>query len=72
MKEEIRGTGLTMALVAIKFILAKKALSTLIPGTRNAWQVKENTAISDLLPLSSELIEKLQKHYWLNNLGRYW
>jgi hypothetical protein len=34
-------------------------------------QAKENTAISDLPLLSKELIEKLQKHYWVNNLGRY-
>ena len=66
-KEEIKGTGLTMAQVAIKFILAQKAISTVIPGIRNTWQAKENTAISDLPPLSKELIEKLQKHYWIDN-----
>lgn len=70
-KEEIKDTGLTLAQVAIKFVLAQPAISTVIPGIRNTWQAKENTAISDLPPLSKELIEKLQKHYWVNNLGRY-
>ena len=70
-KEEIKDTGLTLAQVAIKFVLAQLAISTVIQGIRNTWQAKENTAISDLPPLSKELIEKLQKHYWVNNLGRY-
>lgn len=70
-KEEIKDIGLTMAQVAIKFILSQPAISTVIPGIRNTWQAIENTAISDLPPLPKELIKKLQKHYWLNNLGRY-
>lgn len=70
-KEEIKDTNLSIIQVAIKFILAQQAISTVIPGIRNARQAKENTAISDLPPLSKELIEKLQKHYWLHNLGRY-
>jgi len=71
-KKEIKDTGFTMAQAAIKFILNQKAVNTVIPGIRNSWQAKENTAISDLPPLPKEMIEKLQKHYWMNNLGRYW
>lgn len=61
---DIAETGLTLAQVALKFALAHPAVSTVIPGIRNIAQAEANTAVSDLPPLSDELLLKLQKHNW--------
>jgi aryl-alcohol dehydrogenase-like predicted oxidoreductase len=71
-KEDVKDSGLTMAQIAVKFALNQAAINTVIPGIRNTWQAKENAGMSDLPPLSKELVEKLQKRYWVNNLGRYY
>ena len=71
LKEEIKDTGLTLAQVAIKFVLAQSSIDTVIPGMRNAWEAREDTSISDLPPLSEEFISKLRNHYWHSSLGRH-
>jgi aryl-alcohol dehydrogenase-like predicted oxidoreductase len=70
-KEEIKDEEITLIQAAIKFILAREEISTVIPGMRNSLQAKENTSISDLPPLSEKLISRLKQHYWLCNLARY-
>lgn len=67
-KEDIKDTGLTMAQVALLFILNQSAISTVIPGMRNAAQVELNTAVSDMKPLPDEIIEKLKEHHWLRGV----
>jgi len=57
-------TGYTLPQAALKFILAHPAVSTVIPGMRNPDQVNLNCAVSDLPPLASEVVAKLQKHNW--------
>ncbi len=64
-KEEIKGTGLTMPQVAVKFALSNTAVSTVIPGIRNVHQAEINTAISDLTDLSDNLLVRLRRHAWL-------
>ncbi len=64
-KEEIKGTGLTMPQVAVKFALSNTAVSTVIPGIRNVHQAEINTAISDLTDLSDNLLVRLHRHAWL-------
>jgi aryl-alcohol dehydrogenase-like predicted oxidoreductase len=64
-KVEIRDSGFNMPQVAIKFVLAHPAVSTVIPGIRNVQQSETNCAISDLPDLPEELQKRLQKHAWL-------
>lgn len=63
-KAEIAGTGLIMPQVAILFALHHPAVSTVIPGIRNIAQAEANCAVSDLPPLSEEMMLKLRKHAW--------
>jgi len=63
-KKDISDTGLTLAQVALKFVLAHPAVSTVIPGIRNVQQAQMNTAVSDLPSLGDEVLERLHKHSW--------
>ncbi len=54
----------TMVQVALKFILAQGAVSSVIPGIRNVAQAKMNAGVSDSPDLSSDLIDRLRKHAW--------
>jgi aryl-alcohol dehydrogenase-like predicted oxidoreductase len=57
----------TLADVALRFVLAQPAVSTVIPGIRTVAQAEANTAASDLPPLSEELLVKLREHAWLRS-----
>ena len=63
-KEDIAGSGLTMADVSLKFALANPAVSTVIPGMRRVSQAEANCAVSDLPDLSDDLLDKLRGHRW--------
>ena len=63
-KEDLVDSGYTMVQAAVKFALAHPAVSTVIPGMRNADQATANCAISDLPDLSDELLDALRKHNW--------
>ena len=67
-KEEIKGTNLTMPQLALKFPLSHEAVSTVIPGIRNNKQAIANTAVSDLNNLSEDLLNRLQKYNWLRGV----
>ncbi len=56
--------GMTMAEMALRFILMNKSVSTVIPGMRKARNVLANTATSDGQGLSSELLRELRNHRW--------
>jgi aryl-alcohol dehydrogenase-like predicted oxidoreductase len=49
---------------ALKFALKPAAVSTVIPGMRNARQAELNCGVSDQSPLSDELAYKLRDHAW--------
>jgi len=53
-----------VATAALKFALKPSAISTVIPGMRNARQVQLNCSVSDQPPLSDELELKLRQHAW--------
>ena len=55
----------TLADVALRFVLAQPAVSTVIPGIRTVAQAEANTAATDLPPLSEALLLKLRDHAWL-------
>jgi aryl-alcohol dehydrogenase-like predicted oxidoreductase len=56
--------GLTMAEMALKFILANPTVSTIIPGMRKPSHVRSNIKTSDTEPLSAGLLDALKKHRW--------
>lgn len=64
-KKDIEGSGYTMPQAALKFVLAHPAVSTVIPGIRSVAQAEANCGVSDLPPMSPELLEKLHAHNWL-------
>ena len=53
-----------VATTALKFALKPKAVSTVIPGMRNAQQARMNCSVSDQPPLSDALELKLREHAW--------
>ncbi|MEP2278517.1 aldo/keto reductase [Maribacter sp.] len=56
--------GMTMAEMALRFILMNDNVGTSIPGMRKQRNVLANTATSDGQLLSNELYEELKKHRW--------
>jgi aryl-alcohol dehydrogenase-like predicted oxidoreductase len=56
--------GMTMAEMALRFILSNPDVSTVIPGMRKTANVEGNTAASDAGPLPPDLIAELRKHRW--------
>jgi aryl-alcohol dehydrogenase-like predicted oxidoreductase len=67
--EEVQGTIGTeepdLPTAALKFALKPAAVSTVIPGMRNALQAELNCRVSDLQPMSDDLEARLRKHNWL-------
>jgi aryl-alcohol dehydrogenase-like predicted oxidoreductase len=55
--------GMSMAELALRWILDHEAVSTVIPGASSAKQAEDNTALSELPPLSEELHQKLSEFY---------
>ena len=56
--------GMTMAEMAMRFILGNKAVSTIIPGMRKLRHVQSNIATSDAGPLEDALMADLKGHRW--------
>ena len=56
--------GMTMPEMALRFILAEPAVSTIIPGMRKVRHVASNLAASDAVPLEAALLDKLNQHRW--------
>lgn len=56
--------GMTMAEMALRFILSNPAVSTVIPGMRKIAHVESNIASSDGGGLPAELLEKLRAYRW--------
>ena len=56
--------GMTMPEMALRFILAEPAVSTIIPGMRKLRHVEANMAASDAGPLDAALMAELEKHRW--------
>jgi aryl-alcohol dehydrogenase-like predicted oxidoreductase len=56
--------GMTMAEMALRFILANPTVSTIIPGMRKLHHVEANIAASDGKALPADLVAELRKHRW--------
>lgn len=57
--------GMTMAEMALRFILAEPTVGTVIPGMRSVRHVEFNLATSDAGPLAAPLLQKLAQHRWV-------
>jgi aryl-alcohol dehydrogenase-like predicted oxidoreductase len=55
--------GLTLAQLALRWILMFPAVTCAIPGAKRAAQVEENVAAADLPPLSDESMAAIQRVY---------
>jgi aryl-alcohol dehydrogenase-like predicted oxidoreductase len=56
--------GMTMAEMALRFILNNPVVSTIIPGMRKLSHVKSNLSASDAGPLPADLHQALRQHRW--------
>ena len=56
--------GMTLADMALRFILSNPDVSVVIPGMRKPSHVQTNTAASDAGPLPPELMAELRRHRW--------
>lgn len=56
--------GMTMAEMALRFILAHPTVSTIIPGMRKLRHVEANLSVSDGKGLPESLMKELRKHRW--------
>jgi len=59
--------GMTMAEMALRFILGNKDVSTIIPGMRKIKNVEANVGTTVAGPLAVELQKKLRGHRWDRN-----
>jgi aryl-alcohol dehydrogenase-like predicted oxidoreductase len=57
--------GMTMAEMALRFILSNPTVSTVIPGMRRLRHVDANAAACAAGPLSEDLLAELRKHRWV-------
>jgi aryl-alcohol dehydrogenase-like predicted oxidoreductase len=62
--KKIVPSGMSLAQLALRFILSNPIVSTTIVGMRKPTHVKENLATSDAGPLDSTLLQQLRKHRW--------
>lgn len=56
--------GMTMPMMALRFILNNPTVSTIIPGMRKIRHVETNIAASDAGPLPRDLHAQLRQHRW--------
>jgi aryl-alcohol dehydrogenase-like predicted oxidoreductase len=56
--------NISLAEVALRFILSHPAVSTTIAGMRKPDHVRQNTAVSDAGPLNADVLQELRKHRW--------
>jgi aryl-alcohol dehydrogenase-like predicted oxidoreductase len=55
---------MSLAEMALRFILSNPVVSTTIIGMRKPEHVKQNMALSDAGPLDAALLQKLKSHRW--------
>ncbi len=56
--------GMTMAEIALRFILSIKSIHSTIPGMRKQHHVESNLSASDGKGLPQDLLEELKQHRW--------
>lgn len=56
--------SMSMAEMALRFILSEKTVTSIIPGMRKLAHVEMNLATSEAGPLNTDLLQDLAKHRW--------
>ena len=56
--------NMTMAEMALRFILGNPDVSTTIPGMRKIKNVRSNMSVGDGINLHDDLLSELKKHRW--------
>jgi len=64
-------TGMSMADMALRFILANRDVATIIPGMRKIINVEQNIAASDGEALPADVIKQLRAHRW-DRVPNWW
>jgi aryl-alcohol dehydrogenase-like predicted oxidoreductase len=62
--KQILPPAMSLAEMALRFVLSHPAVSTTVVGMRKSQHVGENTALSDLGALSPTLLAELRRHRW--------
>jgi len=62
--------GAWLAQKALRWVLDHEAVSTVIPGAKDASQAKANAEASELAPISAESHVKLRELYWAEIVGK--
>jgi aryl-alcohol dehydrogenase-like predicted oxidoreductase len=62
----------TLAALALKFVLAHPAVSTVIPGMRRLKNVDANTAVTDTPPLPEATVAQLKQHKFVHGWSYPW
>jgi aryl-alcohol dehydrogenase-like predicted oxidoreductase len=63
--EKVVPDGMDLPELALRFILASRDVSTIIPGMRKTRHVERNIAASDGKPLDTKLLQALRSHRWV-------
>ena len=63
--------GMTLAELALRFVLSEPTVSTVIPGMRKRAHVEANRAASDAGPLEAGLLDQLATHRWDGRLEEW-
>jgi len=67
LQRDLAGVEGTLPEIALRFCLSHPAVSTVIPGMRQARHVEANAAASEKGPLAGEVLAVLKKHVWKKN-----
>jgi aryl-alcohol dehydrogenase-like predicted oxidoreductase len=62
--EPLVPAGMTLPELALRFILAEPAVSTVIPGMRRLQHVEADLGVSGAAPLPRGLLKELEQHRW--------
>lgn len=66
----LRDDARTLPELALRFVLSRPEVATVIPGMRRAEHVRANASVSDGRRLSPGLLERLRAHAWEKNWYR--
>lgn len=71
-EKELDGTYQDLPTLALKFVLAHPAVSTVIPGMRSVRHVQANCAVSDLPALPEAKVRSLRQKRWYHGWPYPW